>query len=106
VRRERFWLVLWVAVLTAGAVAVGGSVGFVGLIIPHAMRPFVGQRHRYLLPVVFVAGGVFVVFCDVVCRVLPLRAEIPLGVLTDIIGAPIFLRMLLRISRKERLHAD
>jgi iron complex transport system permease protein len=105
VQRERFWLVLWVAVLTAGAVAVGGSVAFVGLIIPHAMRPWVGQRHRALLPAVFVAGGIFVVLCDVVCRVLPVRAEIPLGVLTDILGGPVFLRMLLQLARKEQLRA-
>lgn len=104
VRRERFWLVLWVAIMTAGAVAVGGSVGFVGLIVPHMMRPWVGLRHRHLLPAVFVAGGTFVVACDVVCRLLPVRADIPLGVVTDVIGAPIFLRMLIQLSRAERAH--
>ncbi|MET0388450.1 MAG: iron chelate uptake ABC transporter family permease subunit, partial [Polyangiales bacterium] len=67
----RFWLVLWVAVLTGGAVAVGGGVGFVGLIVPHALRPRVGQRHRYLVPLTFVAGGGFVVLCDALCRLVP-----------------------------------
>jgi iron complex transport system permease protein len=104
VARERFWLVLWVAVLTAGAVAVGGSVGFVGLIVPHALRRFVGQRHRFLLPCVFAAGGAFVVICDLACRVIPLRSEIPLGVLTDLIGAPVFLHMLLGLARRGQLH--
>jgi len=87
-------LVLWVAVLTAGATAVGGGVGFVGLIVPHALRPWVGQRHRYLLPCAFLAGGGLVVLCDVCCRIIPVPQGIPLGVLTHLIGAPIFLRML------------
>jgi iron complex transport system permease protein len=104
VPRERFWLVLWVSVLTAGAVAVGGNVGFVGLIVPHALRPWVGQRHRYLLPAALLAGGTFVVVCDVVCRLSPARVDLPLGALTDLIGAPIFLRMLIRLARAEHRH--
>jgi iron complex transport system permease protein len=104
VARERFWLVLWVSVLTAGAVAVGGNVGFVGLIVPHALRPWVGQRHRYLLPAALLAGGTFVVLCDVICRLLPARVDLPLGALTDLIGAPLFLRMLIKLARAERLH--
>jgi iron complex transport system permease protein len=102
VQRERFWLVMWVSLMTAGAVAVGGSVGFVGLIVPHALRPWVGQRHRSLLPAAFLAGGTFVVACDVICRLIP--ADVPLGVITDLIGAPIFLRMLIRLARAEQAH--
>lgn len=104
VQSERFWLVLWVAVLTAGAVAVGGSVGFVGLIVPHVVRRYAGQRHRFLLPCSFVGGGAFVMLCDLVCRVLPLRMELPLGVLSDLIGAPVFLHMLLRLARRGQLY--
>jgi iron complex transport system permease protein len=100
----RFWLVLWVAILTAGAVAVGGSVGFVGLIAPHALRPWVGQRHRYLVPATFAGGGCFVVICDVACRILPLRSGLPVGVLIDLIGAPIFLWLLLRQMRAQADH--
>jgi iron complex transport system permease protein len=79
-------------------------VGFVGLIVPHAMRRFVGQRHRFLLPCTLVGGGAFVMLCDLVCRLLPLRVEIPLGVLTDLIGAPVFLHLLLRLARKGQLY--
>jgi iron complex transport system permease protein len=100
----RFWLVLWVSVLIAGSVAVGGSVGFVGLIVPHALRPWVGHRHRYLLPASFLGGGGFLVGCDVLCRVLPIQNGLPLGTLTDIIGAPIFLRLLLKHLRSQATH--
>ncbi|MEY4579575.1 MAG: hypothetical protein RL701_4278, partial [Pseudomonadota bacterium] len=99
--QARVWLVLWVAVLTAGAVAVGGSVGFVGLIVPHALRPWVGERHRYLIPMAFLAGGGFVVLCDVLCRVLPIKNGLPLGVLTDLIGAPVFLYLLFKQLRTQ-----
>jgi iron complex transport system permease protein len=102
VARVRFWSVIWVAIITAGAVAVGGSEAFVGLIVPHALRPFVGEAHRRLLPAAFVAGGVFLVLTDVVCRALPLQTEVPLSVITSLIGAPIFLVMLGRLVREGR----
>jgi iron complex transport system permease protein len=100
VARVRFWCVVWASLAAAGAVSVGGSVSFVGLIIPHAARRFTGPTHRYLLPAAFVAGGSFVVLCDALCRMVPLQSEFPLGVLTDLIGAPIFLWMLHRFGRE------
>jgi iron complex transport system permease protein len=94
----RRWCVIWTAILTAGAVAVGGNVGFVGLVVPHAMRPFVGVEHRGLMPAAALAGGAFLVICDVLAR-LPER-EIPLGVITGLIGAPVFLALLVRARRQ------
>lgn len=94
----RRWCVVWTAILTAGAVAVGGNVGFVGLVVPHAMRPFVGVEHRGLVPAAALAGGAFLVFCDILAR-LPER-EIPLGVITGLIGAPVFLALLVRARRQ------
>ena len=91
------WCIVWTAILTAGAVAVGGNVAFVGLVIPHAMRPLAGIEHRWLIPAAAVAGGGFLVWCDVLCR-LPAR-EIPLGVVTGLIGAPVFLWLLVRAQR-------
>jgi iron complex transport system permease protein len=105
VKRARVWLVTWVALSTAGAVAVGGAVATVGLIVPHALRPFVGQRHRYLMPLSFASGGVFIVLCDVAVRALPTRAEVPLGVLVDLLAAPLFLRLLVQLSRAEEERA-
>jgi iron complex transport system permease protein len=94
----RFMCILWTAVLTAGAVSVGGNVGFVGLIVPHALRPLVGVEHRFLIPASTLAGGCFLVFCDIVSR-LPER-ELPLGVVTGLVGAPVFLLLLVRAHRR------
>lgn len=96
----RRWVVLWTAVLTAAAVTIGGSVGFVGLVVPHALRPFVGVLHHRLVPAAALGGGSFLVLCDVACRVVPGRSEIPLGVVTGLLGAPTFLWLLLKHRRE------
>jgi iron complex transport system permease protein len=96
----RRWVVVWTAILTAAAVAIGGNVGFVGLIVPHALRRFVGLQHRRLIPAAALGGGTFVVACDVLSRVLPGRSEVPLGVITGILGAPTFLWLLLKHRRE------
>jgi iron complex transport system permease protein len=95
--------ILWVAVLTAGAVAIGGDIAFVGLLVPHALRPLLGVEHRRLIPVAALGGAVFVAMCDLAVRCLPARTEVPLGVITGLIGAPVFLALLLR-SRKENVY--
>jgi ABC-type Fe3+-siderophore transport system permease subunit len=92
----RRWVVVWSAVLSAAAVALGGNVGFVGLVVPHALRPFVGTGHQALLPACALAGGTFVVACDIACRLVPGQSELPLGVVTGLIGAPTFLWLLMR----------
>lgn len=99
----RRWVIVWTAVMTGAAVAVAGSVGFVGLVVPHALRPFLGVKHRTLVPAAAVAGGTFVAACDVICRILPARSEVPLGVVTGLIGAPVFLALLLR-QRRSLVH--
>jgi iron complex transport system permease protein len=99
----RRWIVIWTAMLTAAAVLLGGNVGFVGLVVPHALRPFVGALHRRLVPAAALGGAAFVALCDVLSRVLPGRSEIPLGVITGLIGAPTFLYLLLRERRQQAL---
>jgi iron complex transport system permease protein len=96
----RRWVVVWIAILTAAAVAIGGNVGFVGLVVPHALRPLVGLTHRRLIPAAALGGGIFVVSCDILCRVLPGRSEVPLGVITGLVGAPTFLWLLLQHRRE------
>ena len=100
----RWWSASWVSVLVAGAVSVGGNVGFVGLVVPHMLRPFAGTKHQRLIPAAALAGGIFLVACDIVARLIPSRSEIPLGVVTGLIGAPLFLLLLVRL-RRERAYA-
>jgi len=85
-------LLLGLAALVAGAcTAVAGSVPFVGLMAPHALRPLVGPLGRHLLPAAFLAGAILVVLADLGARTLSTRFELPLGALTAFVGAPYFL---------------
>ena len=100
VKATRRWVVVWVAVLTGAAVSVGGGVAFVGLIVPHALRPIVGAEHRRLVPSAALLGGAFLIACDALGRALPGRPEIPLRLVTGLIGAPLFLWLLVRMQRE------
>ncbi|MCB9557616.1 MAG: iron ABC transporter permease [Deltaproteobacteria bacterium] len=95
----RRWVIIWTAMLTGAAVAIGGSIGFVGLVVPHALRPWVGAAHRWLTPAAFLLGGSFVMVCDLLARSVPGQGEVPLGAVTGLVGAPLFLWMLLRSRR-------
>jgi iron complex transport system permease protein len=88
------------AILTGASVAVAGLVGFVGLIVPHAVRLLLGPSHRTLLPASAVAGATFVIVCDLVARTIRPPAEIRLGVVTALCGAPLFLMLMLRRLRE------
>tara|TARA_R110002096_G_scaffold16898_3_gene57769 strand:+ start:36220 stop:37191 length:972 start_codon:yes stop_codon:yes gene_type:complete len=92
----RRWCVIWIAILSGAAVAVGGTIAFVGLVVPHVCRSLVGLSNRLLIPASALAGGIFVVLCDVLARVVSVEGELPLGVVTGLIGAPSFLYLLLR----------
>ena len=97
-RRQAIFLV---AALTAAAVAVAGIITFVGLVVPHAMRLIVGPRHRLLLPTSALAGATLLVIADLVSRTVVAPREIPLGVLTALVGSPVFF-WLLRREHKRR----
>ena len=86
------------ALLTALAVSISGLVGFVGLLVPHAVRLLVGPGHRLLVPACALAGGAFLVLMDLLARTMLAPAEAPVGLLTALLGAPFFL-WLLRRSR-------
>ncbi|MEA3326731.1 MAG: iron ABC transporter permease [Chloroflexota bacterium] len=81
--------------MTAAAVSVSGVIGWVGLVIPHAGRLFVGPDHKYLLPISLIFGGAFLLIIDNIARTL-LPGEIPLGVLSGLIGVPILIALLRR----------
>lgn len=78
----------------ASAVAVSGTIGFVGLIVPHSIRLITGSDHRILLPAASLAGGVFMVFADTVARTILSPAEIPVGIITALFGGPFFIYLL------------
>jgi iron complex transport system permease protein len=93
-------LVTTAAILTGASVAVAGLVGFVGLIVPHAVRLLLGPAHRTLLPASALAGATFVILCDLAARTLRPPAEIRLGVVTALCGAPVFLMLMIRRLRE------
>ncbi len=92
-------LILVSAFITAGLVCVCGIIGFVGLIVPHMMRLLAGPDHRRLIPLTCIAAAIFMVVCDIVSRTLFPPLEIPAGVITAIIGAPVFI-ILLKSKRR------
>lgn len=99
VGRSRALLLTATALLTGALVAVSGSIGFVGLILPHAVRLLVGSRHRALLPLSALAGAVFLVWADTGARTLFDPRELPVGILTALIGGPVFAVLMLRSRR-------
>ena len=95
-------VVVWSAAAMVGAaVSVGGMIGFVGLVAPHLVRISCGPGHRFLLPASALIGGILLVFADVLARVVGGAMELPLGVVTAIIGAPFFLGILLKGERRD-----
>jgi iron complex transport system permease protein len=96
VDRLRRLIYLCTALLTAASVATCGIIGFVGLVVPHAVRTMFRPVHRTLLPVVFVVGGCFLVLADVVSRIAVRPLELPVGVVTALIGVPLFALLLRR----------
>lgn len=99
VAKMRFLLLGVTALTTASAVCVSGSIGFVGLIVPHIMRLLVGPDHRTLIPASALAGSLFLVACDTIGRMVLTAAEIRVGIITSLFGAPYFLYLLYRMQQ-------
>lgn len=99
VPRLRWTLLGATALLTGVMVAIGGAIGFVGLVVPHAVRLAVGSRHRRLLPHAMLVGAIFMVVTDTAARTLFDPRELPVGIITAMVGAPAFLFLLLRYRR-------
>lgn len=99
VGRLRWLLLGGTALLTGVLVSIGGAIGFVGLIVPHVVRLALGSRHRVLLPVAMLLGASFMVWTDTAARSLFAPRELPVGIITALIGAPVFLLVLMRYRR-------
>jgi len=87
------------SLLTAAAVAVSGTIGFVGLVVPHAIRLLWGHLHRTLLPAAFLLGGTLLVLADALARTLFAPVELPVGVVTAFLGVPVFVLLVRRWAR-------
>ena len=99
-RRLQWLLILGVGLTVGSAVAVAGIIGFVGLIVPHLVRPLTDRRPASLIVPSALAGALLVLVADCLCRVLPLVTELRLGIALSLVGAPFFLWLLLRMRRE------
>ncbi|MEO6068019.1 MAG: iron ABC transporter permease [Gemmatimonadota bacterium] len=99
VERVKRRVVVSTALLTAAAVAAAGMIGFVGLVVPHAVRRIMGPLHGRLLPIAFAVGGALLVGADTIARVVVRPIELPVGVVTALIGVPVFAILLRREIR-------
>jgi len=90
VKRSKYLILVGGSMLTGAAVAVSGTIGFVGLVVPHMTRMIWGSDHRHLLPLSFFNGATLLIICDLVARTIILPRELPIGVITAFIGAPVF----------------
>ena len=103
VRRMRLAFLTIAALLAGASVSFAGSLGFVGLVVPHIARRFTGGESRWLLPMCALSGGALVTLCDLAARLLFAPYELPAGVLLSAVGAPFFVLLLLR-RRRGRIH--
>ena len=94
VQRTKWALIIIVAIAVASSVALAGVIGFVGLVVPHMLRMIIGPSHRRLLPCSALAGGLMLVAADIVARIVVSPAEMPVGVITAVLGAPLFIILL------------
>jgi iron complex transport system permease protein len=96
VARQQRLLLLSTSLMVGAAVSASGLIGFVGLVVPHALRLLLGPDHRLLLPAAALGGAAFLVLCDTAARLAPGGRELPVGALTALVGGPLFLALLRR----------
>lgn len=101
VKKSRLIFLLISTIITASAVAVSGVIGFVGLIVPHAMRIITGPDHRTLIPYSMLGGAILLLVSDTIARTIIAPTEIPVGIVTSLLGAPFFLFLLNRMRHSQ-----
>lgn len=102
VQRRKMLVLTAGSILTGASVAVSGTIGFVGLVIPHLTRLLWGPDHKHLLPLSLLTGSGFLMLADLVARTIISPTELPIGVITSLLGAPVFAAILIGRKRKER----
>lgn len=100
-KKTKQLLLITASILTGISVSIAGVIGFVGLLVPHLMRMFVGEDHRILLVSSFLCGGIFLIFCDTLARTIIAPIQLPVGVITGIIGGSVFVVLLSRPKTKD-----
>lgn len=100
VKRRKMLVLTAGSILTGAVVAVSGTIGFVGLVIPHLTRLLWGPDHKHLLPLSMLTGSAFLILADLTARTVISPTELPIGVITSLIGAPVFAAILIRNKRK------
>ncbi|MDA8233511.1 MAG: iron ABC transporter permease [Clostridia bacterium] len=103
VERTKLILLFSATLMAGGAVALAGTVGFVGLVVPHVVRLLLGPDHRVLIPAAALTGGIFLVVADTVARTVMAPVELPVGVITAFLGAPFFAYLLRKHRRSRRI---
>ena len=101
IRRTRLVILISVSALIGTCVSIGGSIGFVGLVVPHMTRMIVGPNHRRLLPATLFSGAVFLMLMDLIARVIMRPRELPIGAVTSLIGAVLFVFIFAGTRRRE-----
>jgi iron complex transport system permease protein len=99
VQRLKRFLVVCIALAVGAAVSVSGTIGFVGIIVPHVLRLVIGPDHRFLLPASALLGAILLIVADMVARTIAAPAELPIGIIMSAIGGPFFLWLLLKNRR-------
>lgn len=96
VQKGKILLLVGASLLTGAAVSVSGAIGFVGLVIPHFIRLITGPNHKHVLPLSMLTGGGYLILADLVARTIIAPRELPIGVITALIGAPVFALLMIR----------
>ncbi len=99
IRRATALLLVVTSLMVSATVSYCGLIGFVGLVTPHLLRLMLGPDHRLLTPACVLGGAIFMVVCDLLARILPAQGEIPVGVITALLGAPLFIFLLRKSNR-------
>ena len=101
VAKRKVMVLTGASLLTGAAVSVSGTIGFVGLVVPHMVRLVCGPNYRLLLPLSLLYGGAFLVLTDLLARTIISPRELPIGVITSLIGAPLFALLFFRRMRRK-----
>ena len=102
VQRMRYLLFFVTSLCVGAIVALCGPIGFIGMMVPHICRLLIGSDHRWLIPATILFGGGFLILCDTIARLIIAPAEIPVGVITTLLGGPFFLWLLIKFKALDR----